>query len=82
MGHDVGRCLLCSFDTFCTLFSNSVPCANGQLRLVGTNIMNEGRVEICMNNVWGTVCDDSWSSIDAIVVCRQLGFSTTGIDTA
>ena len=45
---------------------------------MGGNIPNEGRVEICMNNVWGTVCDDGWSSIDATVMCQQLGYSTQG----
>ena len=54
-------------------------CTRGAIRLIGGTNEREGRVEICNNNIWGTVCDDSWSTFDAIVVCRQLGFSTTGI---
>ena len=57
-----------------------VNCTHGDVRLVGGNTAFEGRVEICVgDDTWGTVCHDSWSTTDANVVCRQLGYSDTGM---
>jgi hypothetical protein len=48
------------------------------VRLVHQNgNAREGRVEVCKSGSWGTVCDSGWSSIDAEVVCRQLGYDIT-----
>ena len=58
--------------------SASVTCEHGAVRLVDGLSHYEGRVEICINNQWGTVCDDYWEFSEAQVVCRQLGFSTAG----
>jgi deleted-in-malignant-brain-tumors protein 1 len=55
-------------------------CTQGAIRLRGGNITS-GRVEICNNNIWGTVCGNFWGSFDAQVACRQLGFEATGVST-
>ena len=62
------------------MLSAQEPCTNnGDIRLVGGSTRFEGRIEVCLNNLWGTVCDDNLSRQISqrvnfrTVVCRQLG---------
>ena len=32
-----------------------------------------GRVEVLVDGLWSSVCDDSWNNLSARVVCRNLG---------
>ena len=48
-------------------------CTFGDVRLMGGKDDNEGRVEVCMRGLWGTICDNHWGVFEATVVCKQLG---------
>ena len=64
----------------------SSNCSDGDVRLVGGLVANEGQVEICINRIWGTVCRSTssyrysnyWDITDARVVCHQLGHQELG----
>lgn len=53
-------------------------CTDGTIRLRGSTYATYGRVELCMNSIWGTVCNTFWDDKDASVVCKQLGFAPHG----
>ena len=53
-------------------------CSDGDVRLVGGASESEGRVELCLNSAWGTICDDYWNREEASVVCHQLGYQREG----
>ena len=54
-------------------------CIHGSIRLSNGSTSMEGRVEVCLNGDWGTVCGKGWSTVDANVACRQLGYSGSGV---
>ena len=53
----------------------STQCNHGDVRLVNGSVPNEGRVEVCVSSIWGTVCDTRWGREGAEVVCKQLGYT-------
>ena len=57
----------------------SFECQTGDVRLADGDVAWEGRVELCVNGVWGTICDDLFDAREAGVVCNQLGYGREGV---
>ena len=51
-------------------------CTDGDVRLIrdGQVTEFEGRVEVCVNNAWGTVSSRNFDDLEVRVICRQKGF--------
>ena len=64
--------LLIIFHALCTA---EPQCNETDVRLMDGSTPSNGRVEICVNGIWGSVCDDNWGIKDANVVCQQLGYN-------
>ena len=46
-------------------------CYEGDVRLVGGSNRAEGIVEVCQDNRFGTICDEDWDELDALVACHR-----------
>lgn len=54
-------------------------CENGAVRIEDGATEYEGRVEVCINNKYTSVCDDgTWGAVEATVVCNQLNYTVEG----
>ena len=65
--------------TYRSIIVYLTECTHGSIRLRGGTSTMNGRVEVCLNGDWGTVCHDHWSTVDANVACQQLGYSRSGM---
>ena len=59
------------------------PCVDGSVEILDPNGLVSsggfGTVSVCVNGTRVVLCDYSWDSLDAKVVCQQLGFSEYGL---
>ena len=55
---------------FDTSVNSIVNCTYGDVRLVGGSTEYEGRLEVCINGVWGTVCDNEWEIVMVYTGCK------------
>ena len=58
-----------------TLMVLIAECNESEVKLVDGASTEDGRMVICFNGLWGSVCHNNWDDHDAEVVCKQLGYN-------
>ena len=80
----LGYVAIVSYNVLCLghgstiLYTAPSVCSEGAVRLMDGVIQQEGRIEVCSNGVWGSVCDQAWDKTDAHIVCQELGYGEIG----
>ena len=64
-----------------TTFISPENCIDGDVRLTGGAFLDRGRVEVCRNQAWGSVCyrGSSYYISNVKVICRQIGLPNVGM---
>ena len=52
-------------------------CLTGEVRLAGGS-EEEGRIEICLDGRFSSICYDHWDGRDAVITCTQLRLDSYG----
>ena len=59
------------------LIDSNIPnsnCTDYDVQLVDGPSLNEGRLLMCINGVWGTFCNSGINYNDVKVICLELGY--------
>ncbi|XP_060553415.1 scavenger receptor cysteine-rich type 1 protein M130-like, partial [Ruditapes philippinarum] len=59
----------------------SYPLEISDMKLVNRYDHHEGRVEIQVNGIWGTICSNNFTIAEANVICQMIGLEASSIDT-
>lgn len=53
-------------------------CEDGSIKLSDTAVDSEGRLDLCVDGIWGSIHSDDFNRHDGRVACGQLGYSSDG----
>ena len=54
-----------------------MKCEEGDVRVAG-GTASGGHVEMCIDEVWSSLCAQQWTALNTEVVCRQLEYDSSG----